>query len=85
MTPSDPLSPLPIVSASKSRLAYIDYVKVYCDAPRAMLVRRIFREWVYDGGHGGDPTRRDPMEVVRILGFAKLVLVDERGEGVLIS
>lgn len=86
ITTSDPLSPLQIAGASKSRLAYIDYVKVYCDAPRAMSVRRILREWVYeDGGYGGDPTRRDPMEVVRILGFAKLVLVDERGEGVLIS
>jgi hypothetical protein len=84
ITPSS--SPLPIASASKSRVADIDYVKVYCDAPRAMLVRRMLREWAYEeGGHAGDPTRRDPMEAVRILEFAKLVLVDERGEGVLIS
>lgn len=85
MTPSDPSSPLPIASAS-NRLADIDYVKVYCDAPRAMLVRRMLREWAYEeGGHAGDPTRRDPMEAVRILIFLKLVLVNERGEGVLIS
>ncbi|KAI0273875.1 hypothetical protein BGY98DRAFT_997983 [Russula aff. rugulosa BPL654] len=78
ITPSDPPSPQPI--------ANIDYVKVYCDAPRAMLVRQILREWAYEEGrHAGDPTRRDPMEAVRILEFAKLVLVDERGEGVLIS
>lgn len=85
-TLSDPSSPLPIPSASKSRLADIDYVKVYCDAPRAMLLRRMLREWAYEeGGHAGDSTRRDPMEVVRILEFARLALVDERGEGVLVS
>jgi hypothetical protein len=81
ITPSDPPSPLPIASASKSRLADIDYVKVYCDAPRAMLVCRMLHEWAYDDGHGGVPSK----EAVRILEFAKLVLVDERGEGVLIS
>ncbi len=82
--PSDPSSTLPIASASKSRLADIDYVKVYCDGPRAMLVRRTLGEWVYkEDGHAGDP--RDPVEAIRILDFAKLVLVDERGEGVLIS
>ena len=86
ITPSDPSSPLPITSASKSRLAHIDYVKVYCDAPRAMLVRRMLREWAYEKDvHAGDPTRRNPMETVRILDFAKLVLVDERGEGILVS
>ena len=85
-TPSNPPSPLPISSASKCRLTDIDYVKVYCDAPRAMLVRRMLREWAYEeGGHAGDPTWRGSMEAVRILEFAKLVLVDERGEGVLIS
>ena len=85
-TPSDPSSPLPIPSASKNRLANIDYVKIYCDAPRAMLVRRMLREWAYEeGGHGRDSTWRDPMEAVRILEFARLALVDERGEGVLIS
>jgi hypothetical protein len=87
ITPQDPRSPLAIATASKSRLADIDYVKVYCDAPRAMLVRRMLSEWAYEEGeHAGDPTRRDPMmAAVRLLEFAKLVLVDERGEGVLIS
>ncbi len=85
ITPSDP-SPLPIASASKSRLADIDYLKVYCDAPRAMSVRRVLREWACEqGGHAGGLTRRDPTEAVRILEFSKLVLADERGEGVLIS
>lgn len=86
ITPSGPSSSLPIASASNGRLSNIDYVKVYCDAPRAMSVRRMLREWVYEGGlHAGDPTRRYTMEAVRILKFAKLVLVDERGVGVLIS
>lgn len=85
ITPSDPSSPLLIASASKSRLADIDYVKIYCDAPRAIMVRRMLREWTYEEGHAGDPTRRGPIGAVRILEFAKLVLVDERGEGVLVS
>jgi hypothetical protein len=46
----------------------------------------MLHEWVCEeGGHAGGLTRRDTMESVRILEFAKLVLVDERGEGVLIS
>ena len=46
----------------------------------------MLREWAYEGGqHSGDPTQRYTMEAVRILEFAKLVLVDERGVGVLIS
>jgi hypothetical protein len=49
MTTSDPSPPslVPIASASKSRLADIDYVKVYCDAPQAMLVRRALGQWAY--------------------------------------
>ena len=85
ITPSDhsPLVPIAI-SAPKSRLTDIDYVKVYCDAPRAMLVRRTLGEWAYkEDGHAEDPG--NPVEVIRILEFAKLVLVNERGEGVLIS
>jgi hypothetical protein len=79
------LSPLvPIASAPKSRLTDIDYVKVYCDAPRAILVRRTLGEWVYkEDGHAED--RGNPVEAIRILEFAKLVLVNETGEGVLIS
>ena len=48
-----------------------------------MLVRRMLREWAYE--EGGDLTRKDPMEAIQILEFTKLVLVDERGQGVLIS
>ncbi len=51
-----------------------------------MLARRMLGEWTYkeDGlGHAGDP--RDLVGGIRILESAKLVLVDERGEGVLIS
>ena len=49
-----------------------------------MLVRRTLGEWGYkEDGHAEDPG--NPVEVIRILEFAKLVLVNERGEGVLIS
>jgi hypothetical protein len=49
-----------------------------------MLVRRTLGEWVYrEDGHAEDPG--DLVEAIRILEFAKLVLVNERGEGVLIS
>jgi hypothetical protein len=82
--PSDPSPLVPIARASKSRLADIDYVKVYCDAPRTMLVRRTLGEWEYkEGGHVEAPGNL--VEAIRILEFAKLVLVNERGEGLLIS
>lgn len=82
--PSDPSPLVPIASASKSRLADIDYVKVYSDAPRAMLVRRTLGEWEYkEDGHAEDPGSL--VEANRFLEFAKLVLVNERGEGLLIS
>jgi hypothetical protein len=83
MTTSDPSPPslVPIASASRSRLANIDYVKVYCDAPQAMLVRQALGQWAYKE----DSRAEGPMEGIRILEFAKLVLVDERGEGVLVS
>ncbi|KAI0301271.1 hypothetical protein BC826DRAFT_1183272, partial [Russula brevipes] len=72
MTASDPSPPslVPITSASKSRLADIDYVKVYCDAPQAMLVRQALGQWAYRE----DSRAEGPMEGIRILEFAKLVL-----------
>jgi hypothetical protein len=85
MTPSE-LSLAPITRASKSRLTDIDYVKVYCDAPRAMRVRRTLSQWEYKediSGRAEDPG--ECAEAIRILEFAKLVLVDERGEGILVS
>jgi hypothetical protein len=85
MTPLDPSSLAPIAIASKSRLTDIDYIKVYCDALRAMWVRRTLSQWEYkeEGKHTEDPGGH--VEAIRILEFAKLVLVDERGEGVLVS
>ncbi|KAI0252849.1 hypothetical protein BJV78DRAFT_1199395 [Lactifluus subvellereus] len=82
MTPSDP-SPPPIRIA-KTRLTDIDYIKVYCDAPRAMLVRQALSRWAYEeGGYSEGP--RAPAEAIRVLEFSKLALVNERGEGVLVS
>lgn len=79
MTPSN-LEPLmPIVSALKPGLTDMDYVKVYCDAPRAMSVRRMLAQWTYKGEGGAEDAR-----TVGFLEFAKLVLINESGEGVLI-
>jgi hypothetical protein len=83
MTPSDP-SPFAPIASAKSRLTDIDYVKIYCDAPRAMWVRRTLSKWEYrEGGRTEEPV--DCVAAIRILEFAKLVLVDERGDGVLVS
>jgi hypothetical protein len=49
-----------------------------------MLVRRTLGEWEYkEDGHAEDPGSL--VEANRFLEFAKLVLVNERGEGLLIS
>ncbi|KAH9064607.1 hypothetical protein EDB87DRAFT_1598339 [Lactarius vividus] len=86
MVPFDPERPeplLPIVRASKPALTDIDYVKVYCDAPWAMSVRRALAQWTYkeDGCAEGART----VGGIQFLEFAKLVLVSETGEGVLVS
>ena len=74
---------MPIVSALKRGLTDMDYVKVYCDAPRAMSVRRVLSQWTYEwDGCVGDVRI---VEGIQFLEFAKLVLVNESGEGVLVS
>ncbi|KAH9968086.1 hypothetical protein BC827DRAFT_1170202 [Russula dissimulans] len=85
MTPSNLSLPVPISPALKSRLADIDYVKVYCDAPRAMLVREALGQWVYKGDVPANVEDLRAAAATRILEYAKLVLVNERGEGVLVS
>jgi len=85
MTPSNLSPSVPISPALKSRLADIDYVKVYCDAPRAMLVREALGQWVYKGDVLADVEDLRAATVTRILEYAKLILVNERGEGVLVS
>ena len=83
MTSSDPEPQMPIVSALKRGLMDMDYVKVYCDAPRAMTVRRTLAQWTYEVDGCAEDARA--VEGIRFLGFAKLVLVNESGEGVLVS
>ena len=61
----------------------MDYVKVYCDAPWAMSVRRMLAQWTYKGEGGAEDART--VECIRLLEFSKLVLINESGEGVLIS
>jgi hypothetical protein len=82
---SDPsLSPIRIASIPTTRLTDIDYIKVYCDAPRAMSVRRALSQWAYEEcGYVERP--RVSVEANRVLEFSKLVLLNERGEGILIS
>lgn len=80
MTPSNPEPLMPIVNALKPGLSDMDYVKVYCDAPRAMSVRRVLAQWTYEGDGSAEG-----VEGIRFLEFAKLVLINESGEGVLVS
>jgi len=82
MTP-DPEPLMPIISAPRPGLTDMDYVKVYCDAPRAMSVRWALARWTYEGDECAEDART--VEGIRFLEFAKLVLVDETGEGVLVS
>lgn len=70
---------MPIVRA----LTDIDYVKVYCDAPWAMSVRRALAQWTYEEDGRAEGART--VGGIQFLEFAKLILVNERGEGVLVS
>ncbi|KAH9974295.1 hypothetical protein BGW80DRAFT_1303237 [Lactifluus volemus] len=88
ITPSDrsghSLSPIRIARTPTTRLTDIDSIKVYCDAPQAMLVRRALSHWAYEeSGHAKPPSLS--VETTRVLKFSKLVLLNERGEGMLIS
>jgi hypothetical protein len=83
MTPSNYEPLMPIVNALKSGLTDMDYVKIYCDAPRAMSVRGMLAQWTYKGEGGTEDARTG--EGIRFLEFAKLVLINESGEGVLVS
>lgn len=73
---------MPIVNPLKPGLTDMDYVKVYCDAPRAMSVRRMLAQWTYKGEPDAEDART--VECIRFLEFAKLALINELGEGVLI-
>ncbi|KAH8990768.1 hypothetical protein EDB92DRAFT_1863102 [Lactarius akahatsu] len=79
MTSSDPEPLMPIVRV----LTDIDYVKVYCDAPWAMSVRRMLAQWTYEEDGCAEGART--VGGIQFLEFAKLVLVNETGEGVLVS
>ena len=83
MTP-DPEPLMPIVTTSKPGLADMDYVKVYCDAPQAMSVRQTLVRWTYEGNGCTEDATGRTVTGIRFLEFAKLVLVNERGEGVLV-
>jgi hypothetical protein len=49
-----------------------------------MLVRQTLGQWAYEGD-GYSEGYRPPAEPIRVLVFSQLALVNERGEGVLVS
>ncbi|KAI0267401.1 hypothetical protein BC834DRAFT_871170 [Gloeopeniophorella convolvens] len=83
-TTSDPSSPTPVVGGLETRLTQMDYIKVYCAAPRAMKVRRALGEFV-SGADGATGAFETPAGGVRVLEKARLVLVDGKGEGLVVS
>lgn len=62
---------------SLSPLSVLDHIKVYHDAPSAMHVRNALDVWAY--------IVPGQEHKIRVLKHARLVLVDERAKGVLIS
>ena len=80
-----------------SMLLEVDHIKVYHDVTCALHIRNVLDAWGYpnttlDGSfeaHGRDKNtgkdNRPKTKKIRILKGAKLVLVDERSKGVLIS
>ncbi|KAK7019911.1 hypothetical protein R3P38DRAFT_3551540 [Favolaschia claudopus] len=58
-------------------LPLVDHIKVYHDATQSMQLRTVFDVWAFEFGQG----RRK----MRLLKGARLVLLDERSKGVLVS
>jgi hypothetical protein len=88
------------VSAHQTTLLAVDHVKIYHDVVYAMLIRNVLDAWGYRCPASNSPSEhqktdknmdnagREPPEKpkkIRVLKGAKLVLVDERSKGVLIS
>lgn len=79
-TPRSTATPTP---SSRPPLSSVDHVKIYHKAPTAMYLRNALHVWAYQAEasieHGEMP------EKIRLLKGARLVLVDERSKGILIS
>ncbi|KAF9467702.1 hypothetical protein BDZ94DRAFT_1305320 [Collybia nuda] len=68
---------------SRPPLSNVDYIKIYHEAPLAMYVRNALHVWAYQSDTSTDT--KITHEKIRILKGARLVLVDERAKGILIS
>ncbi|KAJ7093927.1 hypothetical protein B0H15DRAFT_776339, partial [Mycena belliarum] len=57
-------------------LVYSDHIKVYHDAAHSMRIRNLLHVWAFEPGDGVK---------IRLLKGARLVLLDERSKGILVS
>ncbi|TFY82373.1 hypothetical protein EWM64_g1645 [Hericium alpestre] len=74
----------------RKRLLDTDHIKIYCDARRAMVLRNLLDSWAYvheDGVQEGADSKIATAKKTkaRVLKYAKLVLVDGKAAGVLVS
>lgn len=60
-------------------LNFLDHIKVYHDAANSMQLRNIIDAWAFEPGEEARPRK------IRLLVGARLVLLDERSKGVLVS
>jgi hypothetical protein len=80
---------------SQSPLRILDHIKIYHDVRYAMYIRNVLDAWSFDGGItslqnkgsvigmvGSDSAE---MVKIRVLKGSRLVLVDEKSKGVLVS
>ena len=70
----------------------VDHIKIYHDAPCAMLIRNVLDAWAFTMGathlddNAGDPDTTQPRsQKIRVLKGAKLILLDDRSSAMLIS
>jgi hypothetical protein len=74
-------------------LLEVDHIKIYHDAVCAMLIRSVLDAWAYPtaqvnrdrNADNAAPDNRTRTNKVRVLKGTKLVLLDERSNGVLVS
>ncbi|KAJ7777925.1 hypothetical protein DFH07DRAFT_569632 [Mycena maculata] len=76
---SPEVGPPPSTASSVRRatvpLSFLDYMKVYHDAADSMQIRNILDAWAYE----------PEVHKIRLLKGARLVLLDERSKGILVS
>jgi hypothetical protein len=59
-------------------ITFVDHIKVYHDAANSMQLRNLLDAWAFQSGEAG-------AHKVRLLKGARLVLLDERSKGMLVS